>query len=114
MNLTLSKLRDVKRLSLPKPPAGHLSPVRPTDTRRGRRVNRLSLISRGLTGIKNETWPDGSLPRKARPMDEKTCCWLENRHPAESSRGTEATISCRAAAKQRAVRIDDVNRPPGE
>jgi hypothetical protein len=47
-----------------KPRPEHLNPVRPIDNRRGRCVNRLSLISRRLTGIENETRPHGSLPER--------------------------------------------------
>jgi len=59
------------------------------DAHRGRRVNRLSLLMRGLVRIEDEARPDGSWPREARPMDEKPCCVLENQHPANRGRGTE-------------------------
>jgi hypothetical protein len=65
----------------------HLNPVRPIDTRRGRRVNRLSLISRGLTGAENETHPDRSLPRKAAPWMRKFVFGWKTQHQAESRRG---------------------------
>jgi hypothetical protein len=71
-----------KVMSLPKTPAGHPNLVRPIDPRRGRRVNRLSLISRNW----EESRPGSSVPQKARPTGQKVCFGRTTSHHAESMR----------------------------
>src|SRR5215467_7974158 len=40
--------------------------------------------------------PDGSLPRRALPVDSKPCCWLEKSAPGGFEAGARtAQISCR-------------------
>ena len=74
-------------LSLPKTPAGHTrAPFRSIDACQGQRVNRPSLLHRNMTGIENESRPDGSSPRRARPMDEKACFCLKKSVPARRAR----------------------------
>ena len=64
-------------MSLPKTSAGQFEPQSTNKCNADATVLSFPHIA-GLKGIENETRPDGSLPRKAHPMDEKACCWLEN------------------------------------
>jgi hypothetical protein len=100
-------------LSLPKTPAGHTrAPFRSIDACQGQRVNRPSLLHRDMTGIENESRPDGSSPRRAHPMDEKPCFCLRKSVPAR--RGTTRKVWCHETVKRRAVRIDGASCPPEE
>src|SRR5215831_9774352 len=65
---------------------------------------------------KDETRPDDSLPRKARPIDEKFAFGWKTRHQAEAKRahGTHPIGWRERPAKQRVVRIDGAGRPPEE
>src|SRR5712692_3026713 len=74
-------------------------------------------MSGALPGIEDKTLPNGSLPRKARLMDEIvfTFGW-KTQQPAELRRehGTYPVWCRERSAKPRAVRIDGAGRPPGE
>src|SRR5215467_9020359 len=61
---------------------------------------------------KDETRPNDSLPRKARPIDEKFAFRLENSAPGGGEASARTAIGWRERpAKRRVVRIDGAGRP---
>jgi hypothetical protein len=76
-----------------------------------------SLMSRGLTGIEDETLPNGSLPRKPHPMDETAYSWGRKTQQQAELRREQRTYQMwcgEGPPKQRAFRIDGADRPPEE
>ena len=66
---------------------------------------------------RDETLPDGSLPRKAHPMDEIVYFWgwkTQQQTELKREHGTYPIWRRERPAKQRAVRIDGAGRLPEE
>jgi hypothetical protein len=70
-----------RHLSLPKIPAGHPNPFDQLILAETGVLTDSPSYHRNLQESTDKTRPDGSLPRKARRLDEKVCFWLANSAP---------------------------------